>query len=87
MCVRRADFACRTWLDGSVLFDDANGQLQFLTPSAGIIMGFFLEKDSWSPAEMAQALFDTPPTSEDIELVGDAFAHFLSLKLIERFQD
>ena len=36
VCRRRADFALRNWPDGSVLFDEANGQLQRLPPAAGL---------------------------------------------------
>lgn len=87
VCRRRSDFALRDWSDGSILFDEANGQLQRLNSSAGRIMALFLENSEWTSCGLAQVLFGQAPAQEDIELVESALENFLSLNLIERLPD
>jgi hypothetical protein len=87
VCRRRADFALRDWPDGSVLFDEANGQLQRLTPAAGGMMSLFLDTPEWTSCALAQRIFGETPAGEDIELVANALASFQSLNLIERLPD
>lgn len=87
VCHRRSDFALRDWPDGSILFDEANGQLQRLNSSAGRMMALFLENSEWTSCELAQVLFGEAPAQKDIELVENALENFLSLNLIERLPD
>ncbi len=86
-CPRPTDFALRDWPDGSVLYDEANGQIHFLNPAAGIVMRLFLEKTDWSIAEIAHRLLEAAPSREDIDLVNNVLVNFLSLKLIARAPD
>lgn len=86
-CLRSADFALRAWPDGSVLFDEANGQLHFLTPVAGMLLRLFMQRPAWSVEELAATLLDTRPTAEDIDLVNQVLVNFRSLKLIDRTPD
>lgn len=87
VCRRRSDFALRDWPDGSVLFDEANGQLQRLNSSAGRMMALFLENSEWTSYGLAQVLFGEAPSQEDLELLESALENFLSLNLIERLSD
>lgn len=87
ICRRSSDFALREWADGFVLFDEANGQLQRLNPSAGRMMAIFLEKPDWTSCGLAQAIFGEAPVAADIELVENALANFQTLNLIERLPD
>lgn len=87
VCRRRSDFALRQWSDGSVLFDEANGQLQHLNPSAGRMMALFLEHSEWTSSALAEAIFGETFLPEDLESVESALENFLSLNLVEHMPD
>lgn len=86
-CRRNSDFSLRHWADGSVLFDEANGQLQRLTPSAGRMFALFIEKPEWTSGALSKALFGETSLPEDLEIVEQALENFRSLNLVDRLPD
>jgi len=83
-CRRSADLSLRRWPDGCVLFDEAQGQLQWLTAASGEVMALLLQCPEWTSVELAQALMGETPTEDDVEMVENVVRHFQSLNLIDR---
>ena len=67
-----------------MLFDEAQGELQCLTPAAGEVMALLLLRPEWTSADLAQALMGEAPTEDDVAMVENVVLHFLSLNLVER---
>ncbi len=81
---RKVDIALREWPDGTVLHDEATGQLQCLSPVAGTLMTLLLAGPSWTASGLAAELLGETPTPNDVEMVENALSTFSSLDLIER---
>lgn len=84
VCRRSSDFALRDWPDGSVLYDEANGEIQRINSSAARVMALFLLKPEWNSGEIVRILFGEEYAPEDIESVEMVLANFQSLNLIKR---
>jgi hypothetical protein len=83
-CRRRDELTFRNWSDGSVLFDDANGQLQCLTPVSATLMAQMFLKRSWGASELAKEILGEVPNADDVKMVENVLVEFSSLNLIER---
>jgi len=86
-CRRRADLSLRRWPDGWVLFDEAQGQMQYLTLVSGDLLALWLQFPThprWTALQLAQALMDEPPSAADVASVEAVAAAFQSMQLIER---
>jgi hypothetical protein len=83
-CPRRAELILRNWPDGTVVFDDASGQLQCLSPVSGSLMGLLVQPHPWSAMSLADELLGETPTADDVEMVENALAEFSTLNFIER---
>lgn len=84
LCSRRDDLSFRNWPDGSVVFDDANGQLQCLTPVSADLMELLRRPRAWTAPNLAEELLGETPTQLDVEMVENALAEFSSLNFIQR---
>lgn len=82
-CRRPADLALSHWPDGAVLYDEAGGQLHYLTPAAAHLLAMLCQGGSWSIEALAEALLGRDCRAEDIELVEAALVQFQALNLIE----
>ena len=87
VCHRKSDFSLRHWPDGSVLFDDASGQLHCLTPIAGEVIVLLMNNEVCSAHDLAQALLGELPTEADAEMMQNMLANFMSLNLIDQLSD
>ena len=87
VCRRRTDFSLRHWPDGSVLFDDASGQLHCLTPVAGEVMVLLMSNDHCSTYDLARDLLGELPLGTDTEMMQNMLANFKSLNLIDQLSD
>jgi hypothetical protein len=83
-CPRREDLILRDWPDGTVVFDDASGQLQCLSPLFGTLMALLVQPRAWRTADLAMALLGEEPICDDVQMVENALAEFSALNLIER---
>jgi hypothetical protein len=83
VCPRHAEISLHEWPDGTVVFDDASGQLQCLNPVSGSLMGLLVQPRAWRAADLALELLGETPTRNDVEMVENALAEFSSLNLIE----
>ena len=82
--MRREDITSRDWPDGTIIFDDANGQLQCLSPVSGNLMALLAQRPQWTAHELAAELLGETPTADDVEMVENVLAEFSLLNLIER---
>lgn len=88
-CRRQADLSLRHWPDGWVLFDEAQGKMQYLTLVSGELLALLLHETPracWTAFELAKALMDEVPSAEDIASVETLAAAFESMQVIERCQ-
>lgn len=85
-CRRNDDLLLRSWSDGCVLFDEAQGQLHCLTSASGEVMSLLLQRREWTSFELAEVLIGEAPTEDDVVMVENTALHFLSLNLIHRLQ-
>lgn len=84
-CPRAADLVLRHWEDGTVVYDDSNGELQCLSPAFGELMAMMLAAPAGGSAqELAAALIGEAPTPDEVELVENALSEFSNLRLVER---
>lgn len=87
VCHRKYDFSLRHWPDGSVLFDDASGQIHCLTPVAGEVMALLMNNEARSAHALAHELLGELPTEADAEMMQNVLANFMSLNLIDQLSD
>ena len=87
VCPRSGDFSLHHWPDGSVLFDDASGQLHCLTPVAGEVMLLLMSTDHRSTYDLARDLLGELPSETDTEMMQNMLANFKSLNLIDQLSD
>lgn len=86
-CRRRADLSLRHWPDGWVLFDEAQGQMKYLTLVSGELLALLLHDSArayWSACELARALMDEAPSDADVASVTALAGAFESMQIIER---
>jgi hypothetical protein len=72
------------WPDGTVVFDDANGQLQCLSPVSGALLAMLTAALPRRSIDLAHELLGETPTGDDVQMVENILAEFSSLNLIER---
>jgi PqqD family protein of HPr-rel-A system len=84
VCARKTDFSIREWPDGSVVFDDASGQLHCLTPVAGEVLALILESDGLTGDALAESLLGETPTPTDSEMMENMLVSLASMNLIDR---
>lgn len=83
-CHRPADFAVRVWVDGAVVYDEADGSLHALNPIAGEAFGYLLSHDALAPRVLASLLFQDEPQGDDEAMVEQLLSEFEHMGLIER---
>lgn len=83
-CVRPGDFVCRHYDDGCVVYDDASGDMNCLTPVAGSLLSLLLSGRAQTTAQLAQALLGEVPQLGDTDMVDNVLSDFQSLSLVER---
>jgi hypothetical protein len=83
-CGRKGDFSLHEWPDGSVVFDEANGQLHCLTPVAGEALAQILASDGRTSGEIAESLLGETPTPIDSEMMENMLLSLASMNLIDR---
>jgi hypothetical protein len=84
-CTRPADFAIHSWPDGVVVYDDASGSLQALSPIAGEAFALIRAKEC-SPESLARSMELAEPGPDDIEMFQSLLMQFESMGLIECIQ-
>jgi len=82
--LRDGEISLKEWDDGSVMFDEANGQLRCLTPASGALMAVMLETPKHSTQELASNLFGADLTDDDLVLIGNALEELCALGLVGR---
>lgn len=83
-CVRPGDLVCRHYDDGCVVYDDASGAMNCLTPVAGQLLTLLLSGPAQTTVQLAQALLGEMPVRVDQEMVDNVLSDFQSLSLVER---
>jgi hypothetical protein len=83
-CTRKSNLAIRSWSDGSVVFDDASGQLHCLTPIAGEVLALILVSEGRTGNELAESLLGEIPTPTDSEMMENMLSGLASMNLIGR---
>jgi hypothetical protein len=84
-CPRAGDLAVRHWDDGTVVFDDSNGELQCLSPAFGALMEALITSPAGGTAgDLAESLIGETPTAEEVQMVENALSEFSNLRLVER---
>ncbi len=82
-CHRAADFVLKLWPDGAVIYDEADGNLQVLSPVAAQAFGHLLAQRCMSPRALAQLLLDDEPTADEEAMVNRLLLEFESTGLLE----
>ena len=83
-CPRAAELLLHNWPDGTVVFDDANGHLQCLSPVSGALLAMLTAGLPRRSTDLAYELLGEAPTADDVQMVENILAEFSSLNLIER---
>lgn len=82
-CPRADQFAVQRWPDGVVVYDDANGSLQALTPIAGEAFGLIQTQQACDAGSLAQAMGLVDPDAEELDMLQSLLVQFESMGLIE----
>jgi hypothetical protein len=72
------------WPDGTVVFDDSNGNLQCLAPASGVLLAVLTGGARQSSVGLAEELLGEAPTSDEFQMVENILAEFSSLNFVER---
>lgn len=83
-CLRTSELAVHLWPDGVVVFDDADGNLQCLSPTSGLLLEALLDGRARSAEALAQDLLGEMPSPDDVQMVENILNEFSSLNFIER---
>ena len=84
-CKRASELALHHFPDGTVVFDDANGQLQCLSPAFGQLMELLVASPTGgTAADLAEQLIGEVPASDEVEMVENALSEFSALNFVER---
>jgi len=83
-CSRRGEFYLKSWQDGMVVFNAADGHLQCLSPVYGQVFELLASGQVKSSFELASELLTESAAPEDVELVENALNALASSNLIER---
>lgn len=85
VCPRAGELTIRHWDDGSVVFDDSNGELQCLSPAFGALMEqMIISPTGGTSSELAEVLIGETPTMDEVQMVENALSEFSNLRLVER---
>jgi len=83
-CSGRGEFCLKSWQDGVVVFNEADGELQCLTPAYGQIFELLASGKVWTSFDLARNLLDEEPSADDLELMENALSALASSHLIVR---
>jgi len=81
---RDAEIFLKEWEDGTVIFDEASGQLNCLTLASGALVEALLEKPGCSTHELACRILGSELGEDEYELVEKTLAELSALRFIER---
>jgi len=83
-CSSRGEFFLKSWQDGVVVFNEADGELQCLTPAYGQIFELLASGKVWTSFDVTRNLLAEEPSADDLELVENALSALASSNLIVR---
>jgi len=82
ICSNRGDFYIKSWEDGMVVFNDADGHLQCLSPVYGQVFELLASGKAWTSFDLTKELLAETPSADDVELVENALNALASSNLI-----
>ena len=83
VCRRSAALRLRSWPEGGVVYDAADGSLTALSPVAAELLALLLDGAPQRTDSLAQRLLQAAPEPEDLEGVEQHLSQFHGLGFIE----
>lgn len=83
-CSSRGEFCLTSWPDGVVVFNEADGHLQCLSPAYGQVFELLAPGKVWTTRDLTKELIAESPATDDLELMENALNALASSNLIIR---
>lgn len=83
-CSDRGEFCLTSWSDGVVVFNEADGHLQCLSPAYGQVFELLVSGKVWTTHNLTKELITESPATDDLELMENALDALASSNLIIR---
>jgi hypothetical protein len=83
-CSDRGEFYLTSWSDGVVVFNEADGHLQCLSPAYGQVFELLASGKAWTTHDLAKEFIAESPATDDLELMENALNALASSNLIVR---